>query len=104
MHRSEVYRSDRDTCVRGRLPTGAPTIPPPVTSCVYETPRVALPAGTVGIVTSAEQHDREPELHLFTVDDPRLWEFRSQLSDSEFAIDEVSDEEWDTFHAIIASA
>jgi hypothetical protein len=60
--------------------------------------------GSIGSVTSAEQHDQEPELHLFTVDDPRLWEFRSRLSGDEFAIDGLSDDEWDTFHEIIASA
>ncbi len=32
-------------------------------------------------VSTAEQSDEEPRLHLFTIDDPRLWEFRSALSD-----------------------
>lgn len=41
---------------------------------------------------------------MFTVDDSRLWEFRSRLGDEEFSIPEVSDEEWDAFHAIIAKA
>jgi hypothetical protein len=53
-------------------------------------------------VSSAESSEEEPRLHLFTVDDPRLWEFRSQLSAEEFAIPDVSDEEWDKFHAIVA--
>lgn len=55
-------------------------------------------------VSSAEHHEDEPRLHLFTVDDPRLWEFQSRLDAQEFAIPDVSDEEWDDFHAIIAEA
>lgn len=60
--------------------------------------------GTIVDVSSVEHHDEEGHLHLFTVDDPRLWEFRSRLTDQEFAIPDVSDEEWDSFHAIIAEA
>jgi hypothetical protein len=55
-------------------------------------------------VSSAERHEKEAHLHLFTVDDPRLWEFQSRLDEREFAIPGVSDEEWDSFHAIIAEA
>jgi hypothetical protein len=58
----------------------------------------------MGSVSTVEQHDEEPRLHLFTVDDPRLWEFRSRLTDAEFAIPELTDKEWDAFHAIIADA
>lgn len=53
-------------------------------------------------MSTVEQHDGEPQLHLFTVDDPRLWEFRSRLTAEEFAIPGLSDEEWETFHAILA--
>jgi hypothetical protein len=53
------------------------------------------------VSTVAEQPD-EGSLHLFTIDDPRLWEFRSRLSREEFTIPDVTDEEWDSFHAIIA--
>ncbi len=53
-------------------------------------------------VSALEPHDEEGELHLFTVDDPRLWEFRSRLTPEEFAIPDLSDEEWDTFHTILA--
>ena len=49
-------------------------------------------------------HDEESHLQLFTVDDPRLWEFRSRLDNREFAIPDMSDEEWETFHSIIAEA
>lgn len=40
-------------------------------------------------------------LRLFTVDDPRLWESRPQLSPEEFAIQGLSGEEWEAFHATI---
>lgn len=53
-------------------------------------------------VSTPEQRDEEPRLHLFTIDDPRLWEFRSRLTDDEFAVPDVADEEWDLFHAILA--
>ena len=53
-------------------------------------------------MSMVEQRDEEPPLHLFTVVDPRLWEFRSRLSDEEFALREVTDEEWHAFHAVIA--
>ncbi len=55
-------------------------------------------------VSSVEHHDEESHLHLFTVDDPRLWEFRSRLTAEEFSIPDLSDEEWESFHAIIAEA
>jgi hypothetical protein len=53
-------------------------------------------------VSSLERSDSEPRLHLFTVDDPALWEFRSQLNDEEYAIPDVADEEWETFHTILS--
>ena len=56
----------------------------------------------VPVSTVAEQPNGESHLHLFTLDDPRLWEFRSRLSLEEFTIPDLSDEEWDSFHAIIA--
>lgn len=55
-------------------------------------------------MSSHAQFDDEPRLHLFTIDDPRLWEFRSRLSDEDFAIPGLTDEDWDTFHAIVAEA
>ncbi len=61
---------------------------------------VRLPRSMV-VVSNAEPYE-EPRLHLFTVDDARLWEFRSRLSDEEFAIADVPDEEWEAFHMIIA--
>lgn len=53
-------------------------------------------------MSTVEQRDDEPRLHLFTVDDPRLWEFRSRFSNDDFALDGVTDQEWDAFHAVIA--
>jgi hypothetical protein len=55
-------------------------------------------------MSSVEHHDEEGPLHVFAVDDPRLWEFRSRLSDQDFSIPDVSDEDWESFHAIIAEA
>lgn len=43
-------------------------------------------------------------MHIAAVDDPRLWEFLCRLTDQEFAIPDVSDEDWDSFHAIVAEA
>lgn len=68
--------------------------------CVGPSHRV----GTILGMSSVEHHDEEGHLHLFAVDDPRLWEFRSRLSDQDFTIPDVSDEDWDSFHAIIAEA
>jgi hypothetical protein len=44
---------------------------------------------------------KEPRHHLFTVDDPRVWELRSRLSDDEFAIADLTDEERDILHIFI---
>ena len=55
-------------------------------------------------MSSVEHHDEADRLHLFAVDDPRIWDFRSRLTDQEFSIPEVSDEDWDSYHAIIAEA
>jgi hypothetical protein len=54
------------------------------------------------VMSVVEEPDEEYRLHLFTVDDPRLWEPRKRLSGDEIAIQGLTDEEWDTFHAIIA--
>jgi hypothetical protein len=51
---------------------------------------------------SAVEHPEEPKLRLFTVDDPRLWEPRPHLTPEQFALEGISDEEWDAFHAAIA--
>ena len=48
-------------------------------------------------VSALEPHDGELELHLFTVDDPRLWEFRASLTPEEFTIPGLSDDEWETW-------
>jgi hypothetical protein len=53
---------------------------------------------------SVVEQPEEPHLRLFTVDDERLWESRPRLGPEEFALDEVTDEEWDSFHAVLAEA
>ena len=50
-----------------------------------------------------EQPD-SPHLRSFTVDDDRLSDARPLLSPEEFALNGVTDEEWDAFHAAIADA
>jgi hypothetical protein len=45
----------------------------------------------------------EPErLRSFTVDEDRLARAMPLLSPEEFALNDVTDEEWDAFHAAIA--
>jgi hypothetical protein len=56
------------------------------------------------VMSTVEESDEQYHLHLFTVDDPRLWEPRQRLSPEEIAIKGLTDEEWDAFHAIIAEA
>jgi hypothetical protein len=41
---------------------------------------------------------------LFTVDDDHLWDSRPRLGADEFALDDVSDDEWDAFYAALADA
>jgi hypothetical protein len=48
------------------------------------------------------EHPEEPKLRSFTADDPRLWDPRPHLTPEEFALEGISDEEWDAFHAAIA--
>ncbi len=58
---------------------------------------------TVASMSMVEQPERRP-LRSFTVDDERLAGALPDLSPDEFAIDDVSDEEWDAFHTAIAEA
>jgi hypothetical protein len=56
-------------------------------------------------MSTVEGSDGEQyHLHLFTVNDPQLWEPRHRQSPEEIALEGITDEEWDTFHAIIAEA
>jgi hypothetical protein len=48
-----------------------------------------------------EQPD-EPHLRLYTVDDDRLWDARPRLQSEEFALEEVTDDEWDAFYGALA--
>lgn len=56
----------------------------------------------IAVTTTAQDHEAGDRLHLFTVDDRGLWEFRSRLSDEEFALSDVTDDEWERFHAVLA--
>ncbi len=50
------------------------------------------------------EQPEEPHLRLFTVDDERLWESRPRLLAEEFALEDVTDEEWDAFYSALADA
>ncbi len=50
------------------------------------------------------EQPEEPHLRLFTVDDEQLWESTPRLGPEEFALDEVTDDEWDSFYAVLAEA
>jgi hypothetical protein len=47
------------------------------------------------------EHPDEPGLQSFTADDPRLWEARPRLCPKEFALEGVTDHEWDAFSAAL---
>lgn len=53
---------------------------------------------------SVVEHPEQPHLRLFTIDDDHLWEARPRLSAAEFALEDVTDEEWDAFYAALAEA
>lgn len=53
---------------------------------------------------SVANHAEEPHLRSFTVDDPRLWEVRPQLSFEELAISDLTDEEREAFFAALKEA
>ncbi|HLI57977.1 MAG TPA: hypothetical protein VKY26_13210 [Actinomycetota bacterium] len=53
---------------------------------------------------SLGEHPEESHLRLFTVDDERLWDSRPRLTSEEFALEDVTDEEWDAFYAALAEA
>ena len=41
-------------------------------------------------------------MRSFVDDDPRLWESRPRLTPEEFALEDVTDEEWDAFYTALA--
>lgn len=53
---------------------------------------------------SVVEQPKDPHLRLFTVDDERLWDSRSRLDPEEFALDDVSDAEWEAFYGALAEA
>ncbi|MGI9033406.1 MAG: hypothetical protein ACR2HY_06945 [Acidimicrobiales bacterium] len=54
-------------------------------------------------MSASEQPERRP-LRSFTVDDDGLAGALPTLGPDDFAVDDVTDEEWDAFHAAIADA
>lgn len=54
-------------------------------------------------MSMVEQPERRP-LRSFTVDDELLDGALPELSLDEFALDDVTDEEWDAFHTAIPDA
>jgi hypothetical protein len=48
-----------------------------------------------------EQPD-EPHLRQYTGDDERLWESRPRLHTEEFALQDLTDEEWEAFYSALA--
>lgn len=51
---------------------------------------------------SVVQRPDEPGLRLFAVEDDALWDSRPRLSPQEFALEDVSGDEWDAFYAALA--
>lgn len=72
-------------------------MPKATTECGRREGRSAYTGG-VSVVEEPE----EPHLRLYAVDDERLWESRPRLRAEEFALEDVTDEEWDAFYAALA--
>ncbi|MGH9278881.1 MAG: hypothetical protein ACRD12_12355 [Acidimicrobiales bacterium] len=53
---------------------------------------------------SVVEQPEEPHLRLYAVDDERLWESRPRLHAEEFALDDVSDDEWEAFYSALSDA
>lgn len=51
---------------------------------------------------SVVEQPEEPRLRLFTVEDERSWDSRPRLDPQEFALEDVSDAEWDAFYVALA--
>jgi hypothetical protein len=50
------------------------------------------------------EEPEEPRLRLFRVGDERLWEPRPHLNERHFALDDVSDDEWEAVYAALSDA
>lgn len=50
------------------------------------------------------EQPEEPHLRLYTVDDERLWESRPRLDAEEFALQDLTDGEWEAFYSALADA
>jgi hypothetical protein len=53
---------------------------------------------------SVVEQPEEPHLRQYAVHDERLWDSRQQLRAEEFALEDVTDEEWDAFSSALADA
>ncbi|MGH9223825.1 MAG: hypothetical protein ACRD2W_08590 [Acidimicrobiales bacterium] len=53
---------------------------------------------------SVVEQPEEPHLRLYAVDDERLWESRPRLRAQEFALEDVTNEEWEAFYSALADA
>ena len=62
------------------------------------------PVCVVELLMSMVEQPERRSLRSFTVDDEHLAGALPGLSPDEFALDEVTDEEWDAFHTAIADA
>lgn len=60
--------------------------------------------GSMKRLSTAHHPQEKRRPRSLSVDDPRLWDSRPQLSREEFTLEGLSDEEWDAFHKIIAEA
>ena len=88
---------DRSGSATGRLS------PTPSDTARALTSRTELATRKLKAMSVVEQPD-PPHLRSFTVDDDRLADARPLLSSEEFALTDVTDDEWDAFHAAIADA
>lgn len=51
---------------------------------------------------SVVEQPEEPHLRLYAVDDERLWDSQPRLGAEEFALEDVTDDEWDAFYSALA--
>lgn len=53
---------------------------------------------------SVIEQPEEPRLRMYTVDDERLWDSRPHLGAEEFALQDVTEDEWEAFYSALADA
>lgn len=59
-------------------------------------------AAAYALAVSLVEPPEEPHLRLYTVDDERLWAPPPRLRAEEFALRDVTDEEWEAFYSALA--